>query len=87
MVHAPPVNLFRPPDQSHLRRSKEMNKTHQESPSNSSYNYTKLQNKEELNITNLEKELEGIQKIISPDRDKLIHQKLFSGNDSTNQGL
>jgi len=32
-------------------------------------------------------ELDGIQKIISPERTELIQRKLFSGNDSTNQGL
>ncbi|XP_049366633.1 uncharacterized protein LOC125831499 [Solanum verrucosum] len=87
MARAPPVNLFRPPDQSHLRRFEETNKTHQESPSNSSYNFTKLRNTEAMNIAISERELEGIHKFISLDRDKLINRKLFSGNDSTNQGL
>ncbi|KAG5606086.1 hypothetical protein H5410_027578 [Solanum commersonii] len=40
-----------------------------------------------MNIANSGRELVRIQKIISPDCDKLIHRNLFTGNDSTNQGL
>ncbi|KAG5585846.1 hypothetical protein H5410_046280 [Solanum commersonii] len=32
-------------------------------------------------------ELDGLQKIISPNREKMFHSKLFRGNDCTNQGL
>uniref|UniRef100_M1DFN3 CG6004 n=1 Tax=Solanum tuberosum TaxID=4113 RepID=M1DFN3_SOLTU len=87
MVCEPPVGTFRSPDQSQQRRLEQTNKTHQESPSNSSYNSTNSRNNEAMNIAISEKELEGIQKIISPDRDMVIHGKLFSGNESTNQGL
>ncbi|KAH0684401.1 hypothetical protein KY285_021903 [Solanum tuberosum] len=87
MARAPPVSLIRPPDQSHQRRPEETNKIHHESASNSSYNSTKSRNTEAMNIAISERELDGIQKFISPDHDKLIHRKLFSGNDSPNQGL
>ncbi|KAG5580298.1 hypothetical protein H5410_050925 [Solanum commersonii] len=40
-----------------------------------------------MNIVIFEKELDGIQKINSPGRDRMIHRELFGGNDSTNQGL
>ncbi|KAG5613693.1 hypothetical protein H5410_013517 [Solanum commersonii] len=40
-----------------------------------------------MSIAISEKELDGIQKINSPGRDRMIHRELFSGNDSTNQGL
>ncbi|KAH0736216.1 hypothetical protein KY290_011893 [Solanum tuberosum] len=87
MARAPPVNLFRPPDQSHQRRSEETIKSHQEPASNSSYNSTKSRNTEAMNIAISERELDGIQRFISPDRDKLIHRKLFSRDDSPTQGL
>uniref|UniRef100_M1D845 Uncharacterized protein n=1 Tax=Solanum tuberosum TaxID=4113 RepID=M1D845_SOLTU len=87
MARTPPVSLFRPPDQSHLRRSEETNKTHQAASSNSSYNSTKSRNTEAMNSAISERELEGIQKIISPDQDKQIQRKLFIGNESPNRGL
>ncbi|KAH0768842.1 hypothetical protein KY290_012823 [Solanum tuberosum] len=87
MARAPPVSLFRSPDQSHLRRSEETNKTHQAASSNSSYNSTKSRNTEAMNNAISERELEGIQKIISPDQDKQIQRKLFIGNESPNRGL
>uniref|UniRef100_M1DNV2 Bifunctional endo-1,4-beta-xylanase xylA n=1 Tax=Solanum tuberosum TaxID=4113 RepID=M1DNV2_SOLTU len=87
MAREPPVSLFQAAGPSHLRRSEETNKTHQESLSNSSYNSTNSRNTEAMNIAISERELEGIQKIISPGRDRLIHRKLLTGNDSPNQGL
>jgi len=87
MARAPPVSTFKPPNQSHQRFPEKTNKTHQESPSNSSYSSTNSRNNEAMHITISKRELDGIQKIISPDREKLIHRKLFRGNDSNNQGL
>jgi len=40
-----------------------------------------------MNSAISKRELEGIQKIISPDQDKQIQRKLFIGNESPNQGL
>ncbi|KAH0673687.1 hypothetical protein KY285_011782 [Solanum tuberosum] len=88
MAREPPVGLFRLPDQGHQERPEQTNKTHQEaSSSNSSYNSTNSRNTEVMNIAISEKEMDGIQQIISSDRDTLIDRKLFSGNDSTNKGL
>ncbi|KAG5613692.1 hypothetical protein H5410_013516 [Solanum commersonii] len=44
MARASPVNLLRPPDQSHRRRYEETNKTHHGSSSNSSYSSTNSRN-------------------------------------------
>uniref|UniRef100_M1DR39 Uncharacterized protein n=1 Tax=Solanum tuberosum TaxID=4113 RepID=M1DR39_SOLTU len=85
MAHEPPVSFFRSPDQSLPERPEQTNKTHQAASPNSSYNSTNSQNTDHIAIC--EMELDGIQKIISSDRDKLIHRRLFSGNDPTNQGL
>ncbi|KAG5631448.1 hypothetical protein H5410_003165 [Solanum commersonii] len=40
-----------------------------------------------MHIVISKRELDGIQKIISPDRNKVSHQKLFSGDDSALQRL
>ncbi|KAG5631331.1 hypothetical protein H5410_003048 [Solanum commersonii] len=71
----PPVGLFKSPDQGHLRCLQQMNKTHHESPSNSSYNSMNLRNNEVMHIAISERELDGIQNIISPDHEKLQHTK------------
>ncbi|KAH0680773.1 hypothetical protein KY284_021859 [Solanum tuberosum] len=87
MAREPPVNSFKPPDENHQRRLEKTNKTQQESPSNSSYSSTNSRNNEAMHIAISERELDGIQKIISQEREKLIHRKLFTGNDFTNQDL
>ncbi|KAH0768928.1 hypothetical protein KY290_012909 [Solanum tuberosum] len=87
MAREPPVNGFRPPDENQQRRLEKTNKTHQESPSNSSYSSTNSRNNEAMHIASSERELDGIHKIISQDREKLIHGKLSTGNESTNQEL
>ncbi|KAH0665191.1 hypothetical protein KY290_027468 [Solanum tuberosum] len=86
MAREPPVGTFRPPDQSQQGRLGQTNKTHRESPSNSSHNSMNSRINEAMNCANPVRELAGIQKIISPDRDRLIRGKLLSENDST-QGL
>ncbi|KAH0674037.1 hypothetical protein KY284_025124 [Solanum tuberosum] len=63
------------------------NKTHQESSSNSSYSSTNSRNTEAMHIAISERELDGIQRIISTDRERLIHTKLFKENESTKQEL
>ncbi|KAH0736057.1 hypothetical protein KY285_011764 [Solanum tuberosum] len=87
MAREPPGGILRPPDLSQQGRLEQTNKTHEDSPSNSSYSSTNSRNNEAMLVAISEKELDGIQKVISPDRDMVIHGNLFSGNDSTNQGL
>ncbi|KAH0665197.1 hypothetical protein KY285_026403 [Solanum tuberosum] len=87
MAREPPVDNFRPPDQSQQWRHEQKNKTHQELQSNSSYNFMKSRHNEAMNIAISEKELEGIQKIISSEHDMVIQEMLFSGKDYTSQDL
>ncbi|KAH0661511.1 hypothetical protein KY284_026442 [Solanum tuberosum] len=87
MAREPPVDNFRPPDQSQQGRHEQKNKTHQELQSNSSYNFMKSRHNEAMNIAISEKELEGIQKIISSEHDMVIQEMLFSGKDYTSQDL
>ncbi|KAH0674030.1 hypothetical protein KY290_026276 [Solanum tuberosum] len=87
MAREPPVSTVKPPDGSYQRRPEMLNKTHQESSSNSSYSSTNLPNTKAMHIAILERELDGMQEIISPERETLICKKLFKGNDSTNQEL
>uniref|UniRef100_M1DZR1 Bifunctional endo-1,4-beta-xylanase xylA n=1 Tax=Solanum tuberosum TaxID=4113 RepID=M1DZR1_SOLTU len=87
MAREPPVGLFRLPNLGKQRRLEQTNKTHHESSSNSTYNSTNSQNNEAMHIAISEMELDGIQKIISTDRDEVIHRKLFSGDDSPPQRL
>ncbi|KAG5595247.1 hypothetical protein H5410_036479 [Solanum commersonii] len=87
MAREPPVSTCKPPDESHQRRPEKKNKTHQESSSNSFYSSTNSRNNEAMHIALSEGELDGIQKLISSDRERLIHRKLVAGNDSTNQEL
>ncbi|KAG5631322.1 hypothetical protein H5410_003039 [Solanum commersonii] len=75
VVYEQPVGLFRPLDQGQQRHLEQMNKTHPESPSNSSYNSMKS---------------EGVRQDSNnyfPDRDKVTHRKLFSEDDSPTQRL
>jgi len=87
MAREPPLGIPRPPDQSQQGRLEQTNKTHQDSPSNSSYSSTNSRKNEAMLVAISERELDGIQKVNSPDRAMVIHGKLFSGNDSTNQGI
>uniref|UniRef100_M1E0Z7 Uncharacterized protein n=1 Tax=Solanum tuberosum TaxID=4113 RepID=M1E0Z7_SOLTU len=87
MAREPPVDNFRPPDQSQQGRHEQKNKTHQELQSNSSYNFMKSRHNEAMNIAISEKELEGIQNIISSEHDMVIQEMLFSGKDYTSQDL
>ncbi|KAK6782002.1 hypothetical protein RDI58_019798 [Solanum bulbocastanum] len=81
------VDNFRPPDQSQKGHLDLTNKTHHQPPSNSSYNSMNLRNNEAMNSANSRRELEGNQKIISPVRENLNRERMFKGNDSSNQGL
>ncbi|KAG5605799.1 hypothetical protein H5410_027291, partial [Solanum commersonii] len=63
------------------------NKTHQQSPTTSSNNSVNSQINEAINVAFSERELDGSRKNISSGRNEVIHEMLFSGNDSPNQEL
>ncbi|KAH0652853.1 hypothetical protein KY289_030531 [Solanum tuberosum] len=75
MALEPPMELPRPPDIDQPERHGKSNKTQPATPHNSSHSSSNSQNIEAINTAILEKELDGIRKIISPEVHVSIHGK------------
>ncbi|KAH0642246.1 hypothetical protein KY290_033844 [Solanum tuberosum] len=87
MAPQPPDGPLRPPDLMEKKRHADSYKTHQESPSNSTYSSSNLQKDEAICVAISERELDGTHEINSHDKMKMIRANVEVDMDTTIQDL